>query len=75
MRVVRGLADAVEHADAQLPFALGELGLADEGVHVAHEAGHHFAQPRAVGAVHGLQHGVGDLGLVVDDHRPVLPGG
>ena len=68
MEVVGGLADAVEEGDALVPFRFGELHVADEGVHVADEAGHDGAQAFVRGLGHGFQYGVGDLRLVVDDH-------
>jgi hypothetical protein len=45
-----------------------QLGVAGKTVQVLYRSGHDFAKARAFGTLNFSQYGLGDIGLVFDDH-------
>ena len=68
MAFVGVLAERHDVADRGLEFLFGELHLTGEGVEVANECGHDLAQARIGRPLEFLQHRLGDIFLVIDNH-------
>ena len=68
VRIVRGLADAIDDGERRLEFRLGQFHVADELVEMGRESDHDLAQPRVGRLLHLGENDVRQVAMVFDDH-------
>ena len=74
MRGIGALAECRDIGAGLLEFGFGQLHVAREVMQMAHESRRDLAQARVAGAAHRLEHGVGHLLLIFDDHARLRNG-